>query len=73
MIEYRFLLFYIFRSEVNKILMDAHTELQSLKLSEISLNISKDAEDNAVTLDMQEQLFDAISTLKDKIGIIRSK
>ena len=68
-----FLSFTFFRSEVNKILMDAHTELQSLKLSEISLNISKDTEDNAVSLDMQEQLFEAISTLKDKIGLIRSK
>ena len=53
---------HFFRSEVNQILTDAHTELQSLKLSEISLNVSKDTEDNAVSLDMQEQLFDAIST-----------
>ena len=53
--------------------MDAHTELQSLKLSEISLNVSKDTEDNAVSLDMQEQLFDAISTLKEKIGLIGSR
>ena len=69
-IQYRFHSITFFRSEVSKILMDAHTELQSLKLSEISLNVSKDTEDNAVSLDMQEQLFDAISTLKEKIGLI---
>ena len=67
-----FLILIHFRSEIDLILLEANAELQSLKISEISLNVDQDKEEGAVSLDMRDQLFDAISSLKDKLGPMSS-
>jgi len=55
-----------YRSEINPILDNVDEQLQRLKLSEISLDVDKQTETGCVSLDMRDQLFDAISSLKEK-------
>ena len=60
----------IYRSELKEILFGVDNDLKSHGNSEISLSIENENEDEAVSVDIREQLFAAIASLKEKIGIM---
>ena len=48
--------------------MGVDSDLQSHGNSEISLNIDNENDDEVVSLDIREQVFVAIASLKEKLG-----
>ena len=60
----------IFRSELKEILFGVDNDLQSHGNSEIALSIGNENEDEVVSVDIREQLFLAIASLKEKLGVM---
>ena len=60
----------IFRSELKEILFGVDNDLQSHGNSEIALSIENENEDEVVSVDIREQLFLAIASLKEKLGVM---
>ena len=63
-------LLFIFRSGLKEILLGVDNALKNHGNSEISLNVDNESNDEAVTLDIREHVFLAITSLKEKLGII---
>ena len=54
-------------------MLGAENDLQGLGNSEISLKIDNANEDDIVSVDIREQIFDAIANLKEKLGLIGTR
>ena len=67
MVVIQFLLYC--RNEIKNIILEMESQLETIRHSEISLNVNNETANEVVSLDLREQVFDAISTIKEKLGL----